>query len=240
MTMEQKLGGLPGTEDVGPKMDASDLVVGQLLECGPPLGVEKRLVGKPVRNKLLRHRRALHDFRETFGEGGLAAPGDIDRPFEGANVLLFDGHTPAIYTNQFVAVNNPVCVTDHTGAGTVVDMEQARAKRQRNPAHSEKPKRSSERVAIPGPDGKTLGQRVNEAMAYKSGSLRTPYLQSDLIRDVARIMQISNAEATSKLQQRISAIMNNKVSESHLAGAIAASCGVNHLWLAYGAGKMYL
>lgn len=232
--IREKLGGLPGSEHVGTKLNARDLVVGHSFDSRPPLGIEQRLVGEPVRNELLGNGRTIHELCEPVRKRGLATTRKADRALKSADVLLFRRHTPVFYTNQFVAVNNPVCVTDESSTRTVVSMDHARAKRQEKRA----PKPSSVRAAVPGPDGKTLGQRVNEAMAYKSGIQKAQYLPSDLKRDVARIMQIPQADIDAKLQQRLSAITTGKVSESPISAAIAAACGVNPLWLCYGWGKM--
>jgi hypothetical protein len=77
-------------------------------------------------------------------------------------------------------------------------------------------------------------------MAYKTGRQNgVTYRQADLIKDVARFMQIPKDDPRYEvLQQRISAIMTGVVSESPLSSAIAASCGVSDLWLGYGWGKM--
>lgn len=236
MKKRRTLGGLPGAKNVGAKLSTSDLVVGDGLEGGPPLGIEKRLVGQPIRNELLRHRGTLHELREPIRESGLAATGDIDSSLKGANVLLFRRHNDYFYTNQFVDVNNPVCVTARKSTCSVVSMDQARTKRQSKRAP--KAEVSSKRVASPGPDGKTLGQRVSEAMAYKSGRIGMAYTPGDLLRDVARIMQVPHPETDQRLQQRLSAVTTNKVSESAVSPAIAHATGVNTLWLCYGWGKM--
>lgn len=107
------------------------------------------------------------------------------------------------------------------------------------PVRKEKPLK---RPAAPkslavGPDGYTLPERLQLAMAAKSRQLGREYQQKDLRQD-------ANAAAGRSIgkpiltQQGLSRIMNGLVSESAAAPALAAALGVNALWLQYGTGPI--
>lgn len=104
---------------------------------------------------------------------------------------------------------------------------------------STKPKKapSSERVAKPGADGRTLGQRFREAMAYKSGVMHSEYREIDLVADVNRLVGASK-DSPAVSQQVINAILQNKVTRSWVTTFVATACGVNPTWLASGMGSM--
>src|SRR5690348_14449687 len=96
--------------------------------------------------------------------------------------------------------------------------------------------RSSKRVAVPGADGKTLGQRVAEAMAYESGRRGIVYTQKDLIDDVNRLVRTQDETAPLLSQAMASAIMLSKVTRSNFTPDIARACHVDAVWLARGIG----
>lgn len=220
-----------GAKDVGAEILPGDLAVRDRLDRRPVLGLKEDSGSNPVRDGLLLERRALHHVGQSLGELGLASAGSPNCSTQGDNVRFLH---PPIYTNRFVPVNNSICVTADEVPCRVISMEHARAKRQ--PKKAPRPRKP----AVPGPDGQTLGQRVTTAMAYKTGRQNgVTYRQADLIKDVAKFMQIPKEDPRYEvLQQRISAIMTGVVSESPLSSAIAASCGVSDLWLGYGWGKM--
>lgn len=224
--VDSVLCGSIGPKDVGTQSNACHLSVGHSLNGRPPLGVEQNLVVQPIADQLLFDGRSIKELSDSLCKGSLAASNG-NRLSKGGDVRFIHEHRE--YTNRFVQVNNPVCVTQNKGACIVQLMPALKKKQVVTP--------SAARVAIPGPDGKTLGQRVTEAMAYRSGTLQRSYRQADLMEDINRIAGIPEDQAQ-KTQQLLSAIMNSKVSKSSITTYIAAACGVNPVWLASGIGRM--
>jgi len=97
--------------------------------------------------------------------------------------------------------------------------------------------RAQERQAKPGPDGKTLGQRLREAMAYESGRRGREYLAVDLLADINQLAHKSKDDPLIT-QQMLSAILTGKVSQTSKTPFLAAACHVNALWLGEGVGRM--
>jgi hypothetical protein len=219
-------------ENVGPKILARDLPASRKLDPRPPLGVEQHLVVDPIRDVLLAG-SSEPVLPHASGQGGLGASGDLDGPVEGGNVGFIHRHPK--YTNAFVRVNNSVCVTAHKEACTVLDMATSRSKHVTQLRPHKEP--SSKRVAKPGPDGQTLGQRVAVAMGFAAGRRGGEYTEADLLSDVNRM---AGAPPDSPLlsQQALNAIRQNKVSRSAFSHLIAKACGVSPDWLAFGIGKM--
>lgn len=214
-------------EQVGPQFGTSQAVLGRSLDKGPPVGIQENPATQPIRDCLLGN-GGVPGFSEPPSKGRLATCG-INSPLQSGNVRFIHSH--ARYTNGFVHVNNPVCVTLNKEACTVLQMGNLKS----NPMP--KPKASSRRVAKPGPDGQTLGQRLAQAMAYATGRRAgVEYTESELLRDVNRMAGGPNSSLLS--QQMLNAIRGNKVSRSSFTHLIAKACGVNADWLAFGIGKM--
>jgi hypothetical protein len=213
-------------EHVGPEIGASDSAVRSPLNKRPPLGVEKNPAVDPVRDDLLAS-CGPSSFAQALSQSALA-PGEFDSSLQSSNVRFLHKHPK--YTNGFVPVNNGVCVTPHKDACTVLDMPTLKSKRL--PVRE---KDSSKRIAKPGPDGHTLGQRVAMAMAYATGRRGAEFTEADLLREVNALAP----EGTEILsQQTLNAIRGSKVSRSSFSHLIAKCCGVNPDWLAFGIGKM--
>jgi len=227
-TEERESGSLVAAEDIWPEIAARDLVVGDRLECGPVVGVQKDFSRQPVRDVLLSD-RPPHLGTEKLRQGSLAVASKLDRTPKCGNVRFIHEH--ALYTNRFVSVNEPVCVTNYKPACTVLQMRTPQRK-------TAAPVRSNKRQALPGPDGKTLGQRVSEAMAYESGRRRTSYVQKDLIQDVNRFVVVEGESELLFSQPMASAIMLGKVTRSSFTPYIAKACHVDAVWLARGTGTM--
>lgn len=211
---------------------ASNSGIGNLLDERPPIGVEQHSVLQPVADELLASGRPS-GLTQTSSEGGRVSTRNLDRAPQSNNVTFLHEH--AKYTNRFVSATTPFVRQDHKGVCTVLDMTTARhAKPIRRPTRAPKPRREK-RVALPGPDGRKLGDRVLEAMAYKTGRLGETYRPADLLRDVARI---SPPGETILSQQMLSAILRNTVTKTSKTPLIAQACGVNAIWMAHGIGKM--
>jgi hypothetical protein len=230
--VQPESGSLVAAEDIRSKMTSRDLLVSDRLESRPIVGLEKDLVLEPVGDVLL-FDRPVHRLRKSLGKGRLATARNLDRAQQRGDVssnLRFI-HEHKLYTNQFVLVKQPVCVTDNKQACTVLQMPTTQRK-----GAARAP--SNQRIAIPGPDGKTLGQRVNEAMAFEAGRRRASYAQKDLIEDVNRLVVVEGEAEVLFSQAMASAIMNNKVTRSSFTPYIAKACHVDAVWLARGTGQM--
>lgn len=228
MSKSNKSGGFATTKNVGPQMAARNFLIGEGLEGRPVVGVQQDFVLEPVGDVLLAD-GPVHDFGEPFSKSCLATASNVDSAAKRSNVRFLHGHP--LYTNRFVRVNEPVCVTAHKEVCTVLPMPAT----QRKPAPT--PARSNRRQAIPGPDGKTLGQRVNEAMAHEAGRRGAAYEQKDLIADVNQLVRVEGEEALLS-QAMASAIMRGKVTRSTFTPFIAKACHVDVVWLARGVGQM--
>jgi hypothetical protein len=226
MDSRKKSRDFAATKNIGPEVLSTDFVASDVLDSRPPLGVEKNLVGHPVGNGLLADGGSIKEVGDGFSERDLAA-GNSDGPLKSGNVRSIHDHRG--YTNRFVKVNNPVCVTDDKKACMVFGMALIKKKQE--------VKVGKQRKAIPGNDGKTLGQRLSEAMAYESGRRRAEYKQTDLLKDVNRLAG-SPDDKPAMTQQMLSAITVGKVSRSSLTPLMATACHVNPLWLGDGVGKM--
>lgn len=113
------------------------------------------------------------------------------------------------------------------------------AKRKLMNLRAPRPKKgtSSKRVAKPGADGQTLGQRLRRAMDYHGGKLGREYNEADLFRDVNRML---GADTTNPVisQQMLNAILNNRVTRSNFSADLAAVLCVRGPWLGRGIGSM--
>lgn len=224
-------------EHVWTKITASDGRVGDGLDNGPPLRVEQHVVSDPVTDQLLTGfqvtARCGQSNSEALGESGLASTGDRDGALERSNVVSL--HERRNNTNRFVFSTNPFVRQEHKGVCTVLDMaSRSTALKLNRPAGAPKP-RKKKRKALPGVDGKTLGQRVAEAMAYKSGRIGREYRDADLLRDVNRLAPAGEIILS---QQMLSAIRRNTVTQTSKTPFIAMACGVNAVWLTHGIGNM--
>lgn len=220
-------------KDIRTKVSSRDLPVSSSLDERPPISVKQKLLPEPVRDGLLCD-GGMPGLSHLGGESGLATSGDRNSALKRSNVTFIHGH--AKYTNRFVSATTPFVSQPHKGVCKVLDMAQSRAVALRRPVKAPKtPKK--ERRALPGPDGKTLGQRVSEAMAYKSGRIGREYRPVDLLEDVNRLAYSPPAEPFLS-QQMLSAILTNKVTKTSKTPFIAMACGVNPGWLVQGVGKM--
>lgn len=217
------------SENFRTEINASDQPTSDMLERGPILSREQHLAVDPIRDGLLADGRPIHELCDTVCQGSLAT-GDLDSPSKRSNVRFIHNH--AGYTNGFVRVNQPVCVTQDKSACIVLPMRSTLPK----PAHA--PKKSAKRVAKPGPDGKTLGQRLAEAMAHESGRRGRVYTQKELMEDVNREAGVQDGDPPFLSQQNLSAIVRGTVSRSSFIPFIAKACHVSAPWLLRGTGSM--
>jgi hypothetical protein len=120
--------------------------------------------------------------------------------------------------------------------GCMVSLDEYRERRAEPMAKARK--KTDSKVAIPGPDGKTIGQRLWEAIAFHQRTLNRDYSPQDLFRDVNKMLG-ANPEFPRISQQSISKILipESKVSSSKNSVYFAQVLGVNHVWLASGIGS---
>jgi hypothetical protein len=143
-------------------------------------------------------------------------------------------HGPSKYTNPFVSATSLFVLQEHKEVCIVLDMASSKSAALRRPSKPLKP-RKEKRKALPGPDGKRLGDRVLEAMTFKSGRMGAAYTAAQLLRDVNRL---GTPDAPILTQQMLSAIIRNTVTQTSKTPLIAMACGVNPVWMSNGIGKM--
>lgn len=221
-------------ENVGTEILASDAQLRNSLKRGPPLSVKQNLVVQPVRNMLLADFQLAAGSSQLGCELGLPA-GNLDCPLQNSNVVLL--HENPKYTNRLVFATNPFVRQDNKEVCTVLEMTtHSRNTALRRPTKPVSP-RTPRRKAVPGPDGKTLGQRLREAMAHESGRRGREYLPVDLLTDISRLAGRSKDNPLIT-QQMLSAILRDTVTKTTAAAFLAHACHVNPLWLGEGVGKM--
>lgn len=225
-------------KNIRTEVATGDTGVCNALNDGPPVRVEQNFLAQPVAHELLTGLQLTtgcsQNGAEAISEGGLGAAGNLDSAPQRGNVVSL--HERRNNTNRFVFSTNPFVRQEHKGVCTVLDMTSRSTALKRPAAAPKAPKPpKKKRKALPGPDGKTLGQRVSEAMAYKSGRLGHEYRAADLLRDVAKLSPPGDTILT---QQMLSAILRNTVTQTSKTPFIAMACGVNAVWLSHGIGKM--
>lgn len=214
------------------EIPASDGEIGNLLDERPPVGVEQHGLFQPVADNLLARSRPA-GLPQPSGKSRGVSSGERDGAPQSGNVSFLHAH--AKYTNRFVYATNRVVGQPHKEVCTVLGMTAVRNRTPvRRPIKPPKPRRQK-RVALPGPDGKRLGDRVREAMAYKTGRIGEQYRPADLLRDINRLAPSGEIILS---QQMLSAILRNIVNQTSKTPAIAQACGVSATWMAHGIGKM--
>lgn len=220
-------------EHVRTEVAAGNNGVRNLLDERPPVGAEQHSVLQPVADELLTSGGSA-GLPQASGESGRVTASDLDRASQRSNVSFLHEH--AKYTNRFVYATTGFVRQNHKGVCTVLSMTTSRHGRAvKKPAPKPHKARREKRVALPGPDGKRLGDRVSEAMAYKTGRLGETYRPADLLRDVNRLAP--NGEIVLS-QQLLSAILRNTVNQTSKTALIARACGVDAIWMAHGIGQM--
>jgi hypothetical protein len=211
------------SEDIGTEMRAGHTVVSDMLDCGPPLGIQQRFACQPVRDGLLADRRSLQELSDTVGESRLAA-GDIDSPPQGGNVRFL--HKARQYTSFLVGVNKDPCLTTNKEPCTVLQMPA----QPREKPHRKARKKRAARQPVIGPDGLTFAQRLRTLMNEKDvGQTEVAKMCSDFyrtfVRDADDVVQ----------QQHIFNVLGGQDS-AWCMPLIAAVFDVRELWLQIGIG----
>lgn len=207
------------------QMNTSHLGVSRILDSGPVVGINKQFPAEPLGYGLLAEGRTLHELSNAVGERGLAA-NYFNGALEGGDVGFIHGRR--VCTTMVVDVKGFGCSTANKVACNVIAMPQLRQKNQ---------KAERVREAKPGPDGRTLGDRVNMAMRARSRMLGREYTPAELRADASRSVGLDPDKGQFILtQQALSLILTNQTSESPAAIAMASALGVNALWLQYGRG----
>lgn len=221
--------------DIGTQVRAGDLLIGDVLESGPPLRIEQSLVFEPVRNGLLGDRGAIKKLSQSISESRLAA-GNIDSAPERSNVRFL--HGAISYTSMLVKVNKRACVIAHKTPCTVIDMR-TRLKTQIAVA-APKPKKSAKRrpkaPPLVGADGLTANQRF-KSIIDRSGAQRG--WQVHLVRRCnVMVGRNENADSPIVWQQSLSAYYTgvDDLGASESIAVIAEALGVRAMWLQYGKG----
>lgn len=228
---QKQSGGLALPEYVGPELVARNLLVGDSLDSGPPLGLEQGLARQPIRNGLLTDSGAIHEFGDAIRQRGLAS-GNDNRSFQRGNVFFIDfRHKQGLYTRMLVHVNEHACFTSHKDACTVLYMKSAKHKLV--PAETQRPKKPRKPRAPeqPGPEGTFFRERLEIAMQEK----RPGYTAKDLERDCNIISgRPPDAEKAFVSQQLISQMRKGKNLSSKYSTVMAEALNVRGPWLQFG------
>jgi hypothetical protein len=229
-------------ENIGTEIAASDATTSDELNSGPPLSPNKDALAQPVRNSLLAYADAFVFRRRVVPEelskpvGKLVLPaGNLDSSLKRDNVVSLHKH--AKYTNRFVRSTIAFVGPPNKEACTVLDMVRPEKKKPAAPHIRPARKRRERREAVPGADGRTLGERLQLAMAHESGRRGGRYRPADLLTEVNRIANRPDDNPILS-QQLLSAILTNKVTRTSVTPFLAAACHVNGVWLGEGIGDM--
>lgn len=215
-------------EHIGPQVHSSYSTVRNGLDRRPIFGGDQGLVAKPLGNGLLADSRTVHELGNTFSERCLGAR-DLDGPLQSDNVVFL--HTRRRYTTIVVGVNNNRGMPPKKRRGTVIAMPRVQHKVVVKP-----PIEGDELQARRGPDGLTLGERIELCMKNKSRKIGRPYLQKDLLADANRAAGRGPNDPPVISQQGLSLIMRGRRSESTATPALAAALEVEGVWLQFGYG----
>lgn len=221
-TGQKKSGSLVVSEDIRPKVVARNFLVCNVFDRRPVFGGNQALTAQPIGNGLLADGWTLHEAGDSIRESNLTAS-DANCALKSDNVRFL--HDYRRYTTQVVHVNNLADVPKNKTACIVRFMAVAQER------HQVQPKR--ERIAVRGPDGMTLGERLVIAMKARGRASGKEYRPRDLLLECQKL--VGRPVIT---QQGLSLILTNQTSESPATAAFAAVLGVNDLWLQYGIGPV--
>lgn len=220
-------------EDVWPQVLPLNLVVSDVLNRLPPLGVEQHGVSQPIADGLLADGGTIQVVGDPFREGALTA-GDVDGPLKGGNVRLFHGTDS---TRVFVDVNKDSCSPDYKKACNVIDMQQARQKRAHPAAPKKKRTTRRPRPVEVGPDKRTMGERLRLLMLEHEPPFNPERGgQTDLAKAAQAIYANGRESAPATIkQQHIQQLLAGQDSSRYLS-VVAQVFGVSTLWLQFGIG----
>lgn len=226
---QKKSGSLIAIEDIRTEIQARDLLPSDMLNSRPVLSLESDFFPKPPADGLLGDSRPLHEFGNAACKS-LLASSDVNGALKSSNVIYIHEHK---HTTKVVSVNNSSRVPNHKRSCTVLPMAPRTKQVMRAPKEAD----TKVRQAAKGPDGLTLGQRIDIAMEARSRALGRKYTYTELRRDASIAAGRSGGEEDEVIsQQNLSLVVNNKNSESGATPALAAALMVPAMWLGYGVG----
>lgn len=225
-------------EKLRAQIPAGYLPVSCLLDRLPPLRRDPAFSVQPVPNKSLAGIPVATEGSHLVGQR-LLASSNVDGPLESQDVRFVHGREA--YTTTVVKSNTPGCMTSNNTGCNVSSIDFRTRKNSQVPNRARKKISESSQTkttAVPGPDGKTLGQRLSEAMSYHEGVIQRKYTAQDLYRDVNRLLGAS-LDSPAVTQQSISKILvpDSKVTTSKNSVYFARVLGVDGLWLSSGIGS---
>lgn len=216
------------SEHVGAQITARNLLVGGVLNSGPPLSLKENFVGQPVRDGLLLHGGALQEGGDPDCQLGLAVVRNTDGATKRGNVRFIHEHR--LYKRTCNYVNKPSCMTAHKDACILPFMPP-----KKTPKQSQTP-RDDLRI---GRDGRTAAARLEEG--YEEWKKSVGGTQERLAELANIIMGYSEDDPERLQQQEISQFIKgaSDLSKSARASAIAEVIGVRPAWLQHGSGNKY-
>lgn len=242
--VESASGSLVATEDIRTELLPRDLTAGNVLDSGPPLGIQQDLVGDPVGNGLLFETRPPKEGSDLIGQLGLAT-NNLDCLSERTNVRFLHDH--ASYKPACIHVNKHARVTSNKAACIVIDMQtrtQKKPKSSTSEQRKQRPTTVSERKKVRKPfqlgkDNRTANERYRIALkAWKEdrGTEKTLVARINLIAQ--HVPTPSDKDFCS--QQTLNTYKNDVTDffTSRYLVAIAEAMDVRPLWLYQGIGEM--
>lgn len=227
-------------EYIGSQPHAPNAAAGHVLECRPPERLQQRAVLQPVRDGLLadalastvRGGIASEVLAESGGKSRLAVAdlnGLRERGYVVGNVVSLHGARERT-TSALVVVNKNAGATVNKRPCTLSGMSLPKKK----PA--EKPQRI--RKAQRGADGRTVGERLAEAMRSHDPPYDSETGQTRLAEECQRIWASGwGKKSTVKIkQQNINELLHNKQHSSRYISVLAYVLNVRCLWLQFGIG----
>jgi|SRR5581483_1445448 len=228
---QQQLGGLTATEDIGSQIQARNLLSGDVLDRGPPLGIQEHFVTQPIGDRRLLDSRSIEENGNTAGQLNLATR-NLYSTTKGSNVVW-------LHARQYKAANDYVKKAPYMISYEAPYILDVMAKRK---ASAEARLRRAKELTV-WPDGRTANQRFEEAFTewrqqVPSGAkLKT---ETDLSRACNVIAGFPADQDPPYLSQpMINQLLSGEVdaSRSQFLDVAAEVMGFRSIWIRTGAGE---
>ena len=232
---QQQSGGLFAAEDIRTQIAARNLLVGDVLDGGPPLSLEENLIAQPIRNGRLLDRGSIQERRDPLGQFDLAS-GDLDGTTQRSNVIWLHERQ---YKPPYDNVKKAPYMTGNKAAYMLDFVAATKKKRSMDDSRI----RRVEELRVWAVDNRTANARFTEA--FKEWATQVPAGQSDrtqmdLVRACNLIVGLpEDHEPPYVSQPMISQLLGGKVdaSTSAFLDVLAEAMGFRSVWIRTGAGQ---
>lgn len=227
-----------GAKDIRPEVLASDLVVGGVLDRGPPFRTKQSAAGDPVRDGSLLDRGAIEEAADCGSKSGLA-PRNLYSSEQSGDVRRRFGsfHRTEDYTRILVSVNKNGCFQDNKDPCKVISMSAAKSKRAARVAEqvavvAKKKRKKRKKPPTVGADGLTAKQRLHRLMEERGIG------QTALARRCSEYYSAFVAGSDERFkQQNVGNFIANDQDTADWLVIAAKIFEVNCVWLQFGIGK---